>query len=70
MIELPIGTRFYYNGVLCEVIPYREWMQCSNCVLDTVDYELCKLFACGQDRRKDKTDVFFDKVKESVEEGV
>ena len=70
MIELPIGTRFYYNGVPCEVTFDRECIQCPNCVLDADDYDLCKLFACGQEERKDKTEVFFKEVKESAKEGI
>lgn len=70
MIELPIGTRFYYNGVPCEVSLDREHIQCPNCVFDADRYDLCKLFACNQERRKDKTDVFFEIVEEPVEEGV
>lgn len=70
MIELPIGTRFYYNGVSCEVSLDRECIQCPNCILDTDDSDLCKLFACGQGERKDKTEVFFEIVEESAEEGV
>lgn len=70
MIELPIGTRFYYNGVPCEVSLDRECIQCPNCVFDADRYDLCKLFACNQERRKDKTDVFFEIVEESAEEGV
>lgn len=66
MIELPIGTRFYYNGVPCEVSLDRERIQCPNCVLDTAAYDLCKLFACNQEKRKDKTDVFFEIVEEPV----
>lgn len=68
MIELPIGTRFYYNGVLCEVT-FDKDIQCLNCVLDE-DPELCKLFPCVQWKRKDKTAVFFKEVKESMEEGM
>ena len=64
MIELPIGTRFYYEGVPCEVSPDRECIHCPNCVLDTEGPELCKLFACGQEERKDKTEVFFEIVEE------
>ena len=63
MIELPIGTRFYYNGVPCEVTFDRD-VQCSNCLLDIEDPELCKLFACKQERREDKMDVFFEIVEE------
>ena len=70
MIELPVGTRFYYNGVPCEVSLDRERIHCPNCLLDIEDLELCKLFACKQERRKDKTDVFFERVKESVEERI
>ena len=67
MIELPIGTRFYYKGALCEVSLDRERIQCPNCVFDTDYYDLCKLLACGQEERKDKTEVFFEIVEEPAE---
>ena len=66
MIELPIGTRFYYNSVPCEVTFDRD-MQCPNCIFDTDDSDLCKLLACGQEERKDKTEVFFEIVEEPAE---
>ena len=67
MIDLPIGTRFYYNGVSCEVSLDRECIQCPNCVLDAYGHDLCKLFACGQGERKDKTEVFFEIVEEPAD---
>ena len=69
MIELPIGTRFYYKGVLCEVSD-RECIHYMNCVFNTEDYELCKMFVCEKSKRKDGVGVFFERVKESAEEGV
>ena len=69
MIELPIGTRFYYNDVPCEVSPDRECIQCPNCAFDTDDHDLCKLFACEQEERKDKTEVFFEIVEKSADGG-
>ena len=69
MIELSIGTRFYYKGVLCEVSD-RECIHCMNCVLNTEDYELCKMFVCEKSERKVGVGVFFERVKESAEEGV
>lgn len=66
MIELAIGTRFYYKGELCEVSD-RECIHCLNCVNDNDDAS-CQLFACAQEERKDKTEVFFERVVESSEE--
>ena len=63
MIELAVGTRFYYKGKLCEVSD-EECVQCMNCVNDN-DVASCQLFACGQEERKDKTEVFFKRVENS-----
>lgn len=66
MIELPIGTRFYYNGVPCEVSD-RECIHCTNCVIGDEDYESCKMFVCEKSERKDGVGVFFERVKESAD---
>lgn len=60
MIELAVGTRFYYKGELCEVSD-EECRHCRNCVNDN-DVASCRLFACEQRERKDKTGVFFKRV--------
>lgn len=68
MIELPIGTRFYYNSVPCEV---SECMHCmATCVFNIANYEVCRMFACEKSKRKDGVGVFFEIVEESIEEGV
>ncbi len=66
MIELPIGTRFYFKGKLCEVSD-RECIHCMNCVLNTEDYELCKMFVCEKSERKDGVGVFFEIVEEPAD---
>lgn len=51
MIELPIGTRFYYKGELCEV---SECMHCmATCAFNIANYEVCRMFACEKSKRKD-----------------
>ena len=61
MIELPIGTRFYYEGELCEV---SECMHCmATCVFNIENYEVCKMFVCENSKRKDGVGVFFERVK-------
>ena len=50
MIELAVGTRFYYKGKLCEVSD-EECARCMNCVNDN-DVASCRLFACEQKERK------------------
>ena len=66
MIELPIGTRFYFKGKLCEV---SECMHCmTTCVFNIANYEVCRMFACEKSKRKDRVGVFFERVKESAEE--
>ena len=64
MIELPIGTRFYYKGELCEV---SECMHCmATCVFNIENYEVCRMFVCEPEKRKDGVGVFFERVKESA----
>lgn len=68
MIELPVGTRFYYNGVPCKVSECTHCM--ATCVFNIANYEVCRMFACEKSKRKDGVGVFFERVKEPVEEGV
>ena len=63
MIELAVETKFYYKGKLCEVSD-EECIHCTNCVF-TDDLASCRMFACEQKERKDKTGVFFKRVKNS-----
>ena len=68
MIELAIGTKFYYKDELCEVSD-RGCIHCMNCV-GINDAALCQLFACRREERKDKTEVFFERAAESAEERI
>ena len=60
MIELAVGTRFRYNGRLCEVIEMKH-DSCSEC--DMVDCD-CIGMACASVLRQDKKEVCFKWVEE------
>ena len=67
MIELPIGTRFYFKGKLCEV---SECTHCMNtCGFNIANYEVCRMFACEKSERKDGIGVFFEIVEEPADGG-
>ena len=59
-IELAIGTRFRYNGKLCEVVE-PEYERCRECV---ICYSDCKTMACEAKLRRDDTKVCFKLVEE------
>lgn len=75
MIDLPIGTRFYFGDRLIEVVESKFIEKCLGCVFknkflkdgyDDTDVEICYAVECGKDERKDKKDVTFKEVKECV----
>ena len=68
MIELAVGTKFYYKGKLCEVSDEPSCIHCSDCVF-TDDLDSCRMFACEQAIRQDKVGVFAKRVEESQMEG-
>lgn len=59
MLDLTIGSRFYYKNKLCEV---KEGSCSDNCVFNGTQ-KCCKL-KCKSTNRQDKTDVCFSKVDE------
>ena len=67
MIELPIGTRFYFKGKLCEVSECTHYM--TTCVFNIANYEVCRMFACEKSERKDGIGVFFEIVEEPADGG-
>ena len=67
MIELAVGTKFYYEGKLCEVSD-EECVHCTNCVFAD-DLASCRMFACEQSMRQDKLGVFAKEVEEPQMEG-
>ena len=73
MIELPIGTRFYFDDILVEVVEDK----CSNrkyencCFFEAMNFmerdvyvSWCDLFVCNDSERHDNKSVVFDVVEE------
>ena len=57
MIDLAIGTRFYYNGRPYKVVEIEdEYFRCSEC--DIFHYE-CSMFNCASASRQDGKNVCF-----------
>ena len=59
VIDLAIGTRFYYDGRLCEVVE-AEHECCQECVLA---FKECNIMECTPKLRQDRKDVCFKYVK-------
>ena len=73
MIDLPIGTRFYFENKLVEVVEGKTMDRCLGCVFKNKvfkdgygenEMDSCYAVECGKDERKDKKDVTFKEVKE------
>lgn len=60
MLELTIGSRFYYKEQLCEV---KKGSCSDNCVFNGTE-KCCKQLKCRSTNRQDKIDVCFNKVDE------
>ena len=62
MIDLAIGTRFYYNGKLYKVVEIEhEYERCSEC--DIFHYE-CSVMDCASELRQDGKEVCFKLIEE------
>lgn len=73
MIELPVGTKFYYDDDLIEVVERKTRGKCSKCFLKNKfinnegrynEMDICYTVACQDEERKDEKDVTFKKVEE------
>lgn len=71
MLDLAIGTRFYFDNKLFEVVEGAD--DCLSCIFSKREYEddddngyleCCYGIACCSYARKDKKDVSFKEVKE------
>lgn len=60
MIELAVGTRFYYNGKLCKVVETERDYKCSECDLSI---DKCSVMDCASVARKDGKNICFKWVK-------
>ena len=66
-LELPIGTRFYFQNRLCEVIESGEdTFKCLKCAF--FRKHMCQINSCYIFERHDGKCVFFNEVKQSKEE--
>ena len=71
MIELPVGSRFYFGDKLVEVVEGEEIYSCPSCYFfcskapKNFDKAIvCNVFNCNSKTRKDKKNVFFIGVAE------
>lgn len=62
MIDLAVGTRFYYNGKYCEVVETEQDYKCAECDLSL--NECCNM-GCGSEAREDGKNVCFKWVKDT-----
>ena len=65
-LELPIGTRFYFNNRLYEVVELEDngW-GCSQCAL-AGDEAICEIMKC-KDYRYDGKGVFFKEIEKATD---
>ena len=72
MLDLAIGTKFYFENDLIEVVEgdCKDHDMCSKCIfIDKKEYgddeqDYCFNFECMSCDRKDKKDVYFKKIEE------
>lgn len=63
MIELTIGSRFWYKDKLCESVEAESDFRCGNCILKT-DASWCGTSGCFPSERHDGKPVYFKEVEE------
>lgn len=62
MIDLAVGTRFYYNGKYCEVVETEQDYKCAECDLSL--NECCNM-GCGSEAREDGKNVCFKWIEDT-----
>lgn len=63
MVEMTIGSRFWYKGKLCEVVKYKDDGQsCGRCEFN--GKLKCGKAKCCASERRDGNAVYFREVKE------
>ena len=64
MIELPIGTRFYYKGNLCEVVKLEDEYDYEKCSKCDMSFNECSVMNCSKKSREDGKSVCFKWVED------
>lgn len=59
LIDLPVGTRFYFDGKLCEVV--KDGCCLNSCVFKNSNK--CNKVKCDSSERYDRNHVHFKEVK-------
>lgn len=63
MIEMTVGSRFWYDRKLCKVVETEIDYRCNRCVFDA-DANTCDNTECRASKRHDGKSVFFKEVKD------
>ena len=63
MVEMTIGSRFWYKDKLCEVVENESEFKCVGCVIYG-DRKNCGETRCFGGNRHDGHSIFFKEVKE------
>lgn len=68
MVELTVGSRFWYKDKLLEVVKYEDdGPLCGRCVFDT-DIRKCRKAKCCESKRRDGNAVYFKEIEPIKEE--
>lgn len=63
MVELTVGSRFWYKDKLCEVVETETDFICGKCVFAS-SVRKCNKSKCNVYDRKDRKSVYFKEIKE------
>lgn len=63
MVEMTVGSRFWYKDKLCEVVETETDFICGKCAF-TLDVRKCRKAKCSVVDRHDGKSVYFMEVKE------
>ena len=63
MLEMEVGSRFWYVGKLCEVVETKSRVRCAECVFSENSI-ICPLVNCTGEKRHDGKKVYFKEVGE------
>lgn len=63
--DVPVGETFEFAGETYKVVKPKRGQNfiCRGCAFDRKGFEVCTNFACDNDQREDKKEVYFVKVK-------
>ena len=68
-LELTIGTRFYFQNRLYEVVESNLSYCCPKCAFFNgfFNNDMCKIAICHEDDRHDKKHIFFKEIEKATD---